>query len=65
MVSLLFDALSHPDADLGFENPSLLRWEKREDLAVNHVVIGKDQPGGAWRVSSNIMNLPVSILIVV
>lgn len=49
-VSLLFDALSHPDADLGVEAPSLLSWQQMPDLAVNHVVIGKDLPGGAWRV---------------
>jgi len=48
-VSLLFDALAHPNADLGNDTPSLLDWQKREDLKVDHVVIGPDVPGGAWR----------------
>ena len=49
-VSVLFDALAHPDADLGVEQPSLLEWKFRDDLRVNHVVLGKGQPGGAWKV---------------
>ena len=50
-VSVLFDALAHPDADLGVEQPSNLEWKFRDDLQVNHVVLGKGQPGGAWKVS--------------
>ena len=50
-VSVLFDALAHPDADLGVEQPSLLEWRFRDDLQVDHVVLGKGQPGGAWKVS--------------
>ena len=49
-VSVLFDALAHPDADLGVEEPSLLEWKLREDLQLDHVVLGKGQPGGAWKV---------------
>ena len=48
---MLFDALAHPDADLGVEQPSLLEWRFRDDLQVDHVVLGKGQPGGAWKVS--------------
>ena len=49
-VSILFDALSHPDADLGDDKPSLLNWQYRQDLKVDHVVLGKGCPGGAWKV---------------
>lgn len=48
-VSLLFDALAHPDADTGIDKPSLLEWRQRDDLKSDHVVIGPDVPGGAWR----------------
>ncbi|KAL5021837.1 hypothetical protein ScPMuIL_000992 [Solemya velum] len=47
-VALLFDALSHPDADLGSELPSLLTW-KKEEQAISHVIFGKYKPGGAWQ----------------
>ena len=40
-VSLLFDALLHPDADLGSNSPSLLEWEYMPELEVDHVVLGK------------------------
>ena len=49
-VSVLFDALEHPDADLGVQQPSLLEWKLRKDLSVNHVVLGPGCPGGAWKV---------------
>ncbi|CAG2176210.1 unnamed protein product [Oppiella nova] len=47
-VSVLFDHLNHPEADFGFENPSTLEWRHRSDKVVDHVVIGKGLPGGAW-----------------
>ena len=40
-VSLLFDALLHPDADLGLNSPSLLEWDNMPDLQIDHVVLGK------------------------
>ena len=40
-VSLLFDALLHPDADLGINSPSLLEWDNMPDLQIDHVVLGK------------------------
>ena len=49
-VLVLFDALAHPDADLGVQQPSLLEWKLRNDLSVNHVVLGPGCPGGAWKV---------------
>lgn len=48
-VSVFFDCLNHPGADMGEERPSLLRWESRPDLKVNHLVIGKGRPGGCWQ----------------
>jgi hypothetical protein len=52
-VSLLFDALLHPDADLGINSPSLLEWENMPDLQIDHVVLGKGQPGGTWKQFGN------------
>jgi hypothetical protein len=50
-VSVMFDCLAHPDADLGVERPSLLSWRQRPELAVDHVVLGKGKPGGCWQVT--------------
>ena len=60
-VSVLFDALAHPDADLGVEQPSLLEWKFRDDLQVDHVVLGKGQPGGAWKMMADSDLLTVSL----
>ena len=40
-MSLLFDALLHPDADLGSNSPPLLEWEYMPELQIDHVVLGK------------------------
>ncbi|XP_035207736.1 oxidative stress-induced growth inhibitor 1-like [Stegodyphus dumicola] len=48
-VSVLFDTLVHPQADLGIENPSVISWIKRPEDAVNHVVLGRGVPGGSWQ----------------
>eukprot|EP00095_Tigriopus_kingsejongensis_P006270 maker-scaffold990_size72856-snap-gene-0.14 protein:Tk06270 transcript:maker-scaffold990_size72856-snap-gene-0.14-mRNA-1 annotation:"af334780_1pregnancy-induced growth inhibitor okl38" len=48
-VSVFFDCLNHPGADMGEERPSLLRWESRPDLKVDHLIIGKGRPGGCWQ----------------
>ncbi|XP_052248107.1 oxidative stress-induced growth inhibitor 2-like isoform X1 [Dreissena polymorpha] len=48
-VAVLFDALSHPDADQGADNPSLLRWRYEENHMVEHMVLGKSKPGGSWQ----------------
>jgi len=45
-VSLLFDTLNHPQADLGLELPSLLNWKFSKTNAVDHVIIGRGPPGG-------------------
>lgn len=47
-VSLLFDILNHPEADLGVDNPSLLSWCSDPRREIDHVVLGKGPPGGAW-----------------
>ncbi len=52
-VGLLFDHLTHPDADLGLESPSLLRWEHHPEKSIKHVVLGKKEIGGAWQVGKN------------
>jgi len=48
-VAVLFDALMHPDADFGTEQPSVLDWRLEREHAVDHVALGKLRPGGAWQ----------------
>ena len=55
-MAVLFDALCHPDADLGADNPSVLEWRLEEEHAINHVVLGKLRPGGAWQVPENTLS---------
>merc|ERR1719369_1061280 len=43
-VSLLFDTLQRPEADLGMELPSLLEWRYDRQNHVDHVVIGRGKP---------------------
>ena len=51
-MSVFFDMLTHPGADLGnAEGPPLVDWRRRQDLAVDHVVLGKGRPGGCWEVT--------------
>lgn len=50
-VALLFDALTHPDADMGMENDSVLQWRHRKDRVIPHVVLGKSAEGGIWQVN--------------
>lgn len=53
-LALLMDQLQHPCVDAGLDVPSLLDWrsasECPEHRIVDHVVLGKGQPGGAWQV---------------
>lgn len=60
-VSVLFDALSHPEADMGQELAPLLEWKHRPDLSVDHVVLGRGEPGGAWKAMSDSDMLTVSL----
>lgn len=48
-VALLFDALTHPDADLGIDTGSLLEWRHDPSRHIPHVVLGKGPVGGAWQ----------------
>ncbi|KAG8239768.1 hypothetical protein J437_LFUL019413 [Ladona fulva] len=59
-ISLLFDALSHPGADMGHELPSLLKWRYHSGRRVDHVVLGKGPPGGSWH-SMNSSILTISL----
>ena len=52
-VALLFDALFHPGADIGEEQPSPLEWVRPKDQSgcgkrCSHIVIGEERPGGQW-----------------
>lgn len=57
-LSLLMDQLQHPCLDAGLDVPSLLDWvpfeEHVEHKYIDHVVLGKGPPGGAWHVSITI-----------
>ncbi|XP_076470605.1 oxidative stress-induced growth inhibitor 1-like [Babylonia areolata] len=48
-VALLWDALMHPDADLGADSTPLLSWEYHPSKAFSHVVLGKMKAGGSWQ----------------
>lgn len=53
-LALLMDHLQHPCVDAGLDVVSLLDWrsadEYPEQRVVDHVVLGKGQPGGSWQV---------------
>lgn len=53
-LALLMDQLQHPCVDAGLDVPSLLYWRSNEQHTehkiVDHVVLGKGKPGGAWQV---------------
>lgn len=42
--------MTHPGADMGLEWPSLLTWKKTAKT-LDHIVLGKGEPGGTWPVS--------------
>ncbi|XP_071958445.1 oxidative stress-induced growth inhibitor 1-like [Antedon mediterranea] len=48
-VSLLFDNLHHPNADLGLEEESCLQWIYDKNKQIPHIVLGSGIPGGAWQ----------------
>lgn len=47
-VALLFDQLLRPNADLGKDQGSCLKWHHNENRAVKHLVLGSGPPGGSW-----------------
>ncbi|XP_047348413.1 oxidative stress-induced growth inhibitor 1-like isoform X1 [Vespa velutina] len=59
-LSLLMDQLQNPCVDAGLDVPSLLHWKSKdqhsEHKIIDHVVLGKGQPGGAWQVFKNFMD---------
>lgn len=52
-VAVLFDTLLHPDADFGYDYPSVLHWKLEQHNYIPHIVLGKGPPGGAWHVSKH------------
>lgn len=54
-LARLMDQLQHPCTDAGLDIPSLLTWKSPEECPdhkiIDHVVLGKGPPGGAWHVS--------------
>ena len=47
-VSVLFDSLMRPNADIGEDHAPTLSWQHDPSRAISHVVIGSGRPGGAW-----------------
>ncbi|KAM4704845.1 oxidative stress-induced growth inhibitor 2 [Rhinophrynus dorsalis] len=47
-VAVLFDTLLHPNADFGYDYPSVLQWKLEQEHYIPHIVLGKGPPGGAW-----------------
>ncbi|CAG0895620.1 unnamed protein product [Darwinula stevensoni] len=48
-ISLLYDALVHPGADLGKDRGTTLRWRFKPNKVVDHVALGRGLPGGSWQ----------------
>ncbi|XP_041970369.1 oxidative stress-induced growth inhibitor 1-like [Aricia agestis] len=48
-IPLLFDNLLRPGADVGLQQESLIEWRYDVDKQIDHVVLGKGPPGGAWQ----------------
>lgn len=59
-VAVLFDTLLHPDADFGFDYPSVLHWELEQQHYIPHMVLGKGPPGGAWHVRKTLVCIVVT-----
>ncbi|XP_051170022.1 oxidative stress-induced growth inhibitor 1-like [Leptopilina boulardi] len=64
-LARLMDQLQHPCTDAGMDFPSLLTWKSPEQCPdhkiVDHVVLGKGPPGGAWHsLDPNILTISLS-----
>ncbi|RZF32821.1 hypothetical protein LSTR_LSTR011467 [Laodelphax striatellus] len=60
-VSLLMDALLHPWADQGLDLPPLVDWHYVPEYTIDHVVLGKGVPGGAWQtMDPNILTISLN-----
>jgi len=47
-VSILFDHLFHPNADLLSKDESAITWKCHPEKAINHIVLGLGPAGGSW-----------------
>ncbi|XP_064074990.1 oxidative stress-induced growth inhibitor 1-like [Vanessa tameamea] len=47
-LPLLMDNLLRPCADLGLQEDSLIEWRFDAEKQIEHIVLGKGPPGGAW-----------------
>ncbi|CAH2097336.1 unnamed protein product [Euphydryas editha] len=47
-IPLLIDNLLRPCADLGLQEDSLIEWRYDVEKQIDHIVLGKGPPGGAW-----------------
>ncbi|KAF4524888.1 hypothetical protein B566_EDAN015544 [Ephemera danica] len=60
-VSLLFDALFHPCADMGLDVPPLISWRYHPEKRIDHVVLGRGPPGGSWQtMDGNVLTISLS-----
>lgn len=47
-VSIFFDRLFHPNADMLSNEESVIEWKYSPENEVRHIVLGLGQPGGSW-----------------
>ncbi|XP_049879955.1 oxidative stress-induced growth inhibitor 1-like [Pectinophora gossypiella] len=47
-IPLLMDNLLRPCADLGIQADSLIEWKFDIEKQIDHIVLGRGPPGGAW-----------------
>ncbi|XP_045505167.1 oxidative stress-induced growth inhibitor 1-like [Colias croceus] len=47
-IPLLMDNLLRPCADVGLQADSLIEWRYDVEKEIDHVVLGRGPPGGAW-----------------
>lgn len=64
-LARLMDQLQHPCTDAGMDFPSLLTWKSpkmcHDHKIVDHVVLGKGPPGGAWHsLDPNVLTISLS-----
>ncbi|XP_066596867.1 oxidative stress-induced growth inhibitor 1-like [Prorops nasuta] len=64
-LALLMDQLQHPCVDAGLDIPSLITFksvnENPDHRVIDHVVLGKGLPGGAWQtMDPNVMAISLS-----
>ena len=52
-VSILFDHLYHPNADLLTNDDSVIDWKYNPENEVRHLILGLGQPGGSWHHMTN------------